>query len=164
MSERPIINLADVPLREQGHGEGFCVKLARLGPTLGLTGLGCTLHVVPPGRRAFPLHRHNVLDELFYILAGSGTYRCGAETLPIRAGDVIGAAAGTSPHQIINSGAEDLRYLAVSTMGGVDVVEYPDSRKFAVAAGIRKSDFKTASFVHIGRAGESLDYWDGEDH
>ena len=57
---------------------------------------------------------------------------------------------------------EDLRYLAVSTNGGVDVVEYPDSKKFAVAAGMQNGEFKTASFAHIAPEGDSLGYWDGE--
>jgi uncharacterized cupin superfamily protein len=56
----------------------------------------------------------------------------------------------------------DLSYLGVSTIGSVDVVEYPDSNKVAVAAGIRNADFKTATFVQIARTGESIDYWDGE--
>jgi hypothetical protein len=37
-----------------------------------------------------------------------------------------------------------LRYLGISTVGGVDIVDYPDSKKIAIAAGVKNADFKTA--------------------
>ncbi len=160
--DRPMVNIADVALTENRHGDRFLARLGRIGAAIGLTALGCTLHVVPPGKRAFPFHAHHVADELFFILSGEGTYRFGAETFAVRPGDVLGAPAGKTAHQLVNTGAEDLRYLAFSTKGGFDVVEYPDSKKFAVAAGVRNGDFRTASFAHIAAAGDSLDYWEGE--
>ena len=99
---------------DRGNGKQFAVKWGRVGPLLGLEGLGCAVHVVPPGKKAFPFHRHHVMDELFFIVSGNGEYRFGDETLPVRAGDIVGAPAGTEPHQIINTGSEDLRYLGIS--------------------------------------------------
>jgi uncharacterized cupin superfamily protein len=160
--KRPVMNIADVPLADRGNGKSFVLKWGRVGPLLGLEGLGCAVHVVPPGKRAFPFHRHHVLDEMFYIVSGTGEYRFGDETLALRAGDIIGAPAGSKPHQIINTGSEDLRYLGISSMSSVDVVDYPDSRKLAVGAGIKNADFKTATYVGIGRLAPA-DYYDGED-
>ena len=37
-----------------------------------------------------------------------------------------------------------------------------DSKKFGVLAGMTNGDMKTARFSHIGRSGETVDYWDGE--
>ena len=126
-----------------------------------MTGLGCSVHVVPPDKRAFPFHRHHVIDEMFFIVSGEGQYRWGDETYPVRAGDIVSAPAGTQPHQLVNSGREDLRFLAFSTVGSVDVVDYPDTGKVAIAAGIRNADFKTATYKGLGRL-EPADYWDGE--
>lgn len=162
MAGKPRVNIGEIPLNEHRHGERFLAKVGSVGKALGLTGLGCTLHVVPPGKRAWPFHAHHVADELFFILAGEGAYRFGAETFEVRQGDVLGAPAGKIAHQLVNTGSKDLRYLAVSTKGGFDVVEYPDSKKFAVAAGVRDGDFRTASFAHIAADAPSLDYWDGE--
>lgn len=159
---RPLINIADVPLAERGNGRKFAVNWGRVGPLLGLTALGCAVHVVPPGKRAFPFHRHHVMDELFFVVSGTGAYRFGEETYPLRAGDIVGAPAGTKPHQIINTGSEELRYLGISTVGSVDLVDYPDSGKIAVAAGVKNADFKTATYVGIGRIAPA-DYYDGED-
>jgi uncharacterized cupin superfamily protein len=162
MADEPLMNVAEIPLTENRHGDLFLARLGRIGKAIGLTRLGCTLHVVPPGKRAYPFHAHHVADELFFILSGEGEYRFGAETFKARQGDVLGAPAGEAAHQLVNTGTEDLRYLAISTNGSVDVVEYPDSKKFAVAAGVQNGDFKTASFVHIAPEGDSLGYWDGE--
>jgi uncharacterized cupin superfamily protein len=159
---KPVINIADVPLSDRGNGKQFAVKWGRAGPLLGLAGLGCAVHVVPPGRKAFPFHRHHVMDELFYVVSGQGEYRYGDETFPVRTGDLVGAPAGTKAHQLINTGSDELRYLGISTMGGVDLVDYPDSNKIAVAAGIKNADFKTATYAGVGRL-QRADYFDGED-
>ena len=125
----PVLNIADVKLMDRGHGQRFAVKWGRMGPAIGLMGLGCALHVVAPGKRAFPFHAHHVADEMFVILSGEGEYRYGDEIFPVRAGDVIGAPAGPRAHQLINSGGAELRYLGISTIGSADVVEYPELRK-----------------------------------
>jgi uncharacterized cupin superfamily protein len=161
MTDKPIVNVDDVPLMDRGHGEKFAVKWGRVGPLVGSTGLGCAVHVVPPGKRAFPFHRHHVVDEMFFVLSGTGEYRLGNKTYPVRGGDFVAAPAGGEAHQIINTGTEDLRYLAFSTMGSVDLVDYPDSGKIAVAAGIKNADFKTATYAKVGRM-QSADYYDGE--
>jgi uncharacterized cupin superfamily protein len=159
--EKPIVNIADVPLQDFGKGEKFAAKIGRIAPMLGSTGLGCMLTVVPPGKRAFPFHRHHVIHELFFVLSGAGEYRLGDKRHPLRAGDVIAAPAGGEAHQIINTGSEELRYLGLSTLGEVDVVDYPDSGKMAVAAGIKNADFTTATYRGMGRIAPA-DYWDGE--
>jgi uncharacterized cupin superfamily protein len=159
--EKPIVNIADVPLQDFGKGEKFAAKIGRIAPMLGSTGLGCMLTVVPPGKRAFPFHRHHVIHELFFVLSGTGEYRLGDKRHLLRAGDVIAAPAGGEAHQIINTGSEELRYLGLSTLGEVDVVDYPDSGKMAVAAGIKNADFTTATYRGMGRIAPA-DYWDGE--
>jgi uncharacterized cupin superfamily protein len=159
---KPVMNIADLPLQERGNGKTFSVRIGRAGPLLGLAALGCSLHVVPPGKRAFPFHRHHVADELFYVLSGDGEYRFGDATYPVRAGDVVAAPAGTEAHQLINTGTEDLRYLGISTIGGVDIVDYPDSGKIGVGAGIKNADFATATIRGMGRL-QPADYFDGEE-
>lgn len=161
MKQNRIINIADAKLANNGDGRDFLAKIARMGPSLGSTGLGCTLTVLPPGKRAYPFHRHHVIDEMFYVLDGKGTCRIGEESLPVRAGDLIAAPAGAEPHQIVNTSDKDLRYLAFSTIGSVDICEYPDSGKMAAAAGVRNADFTTATFKTMGRV-QPAGYFEGE--
>ena len=162
MSEKPIINIDDVPLADRGNGKSFAVKWGRVGQALGLSALGCAVHVVPPGKKAFPFHRHHVMDELFYVLSGEGQYRWGDETLPVKTGDLVAAPAGSKAHQLINTGSADLRYLGISSMTSTEVVDYPDSGKIGVTAGVKNGDFKTASFLGMGHL-QKADYYDGED-
>jgi uncharacterized cupin superfamily protein len=157
----PRIHIDDASLKDNGDGKAFVAKWGRVGPALGLTKLGCAVHVVPPGKKAFPFHRHHVIEEIFYIVSGTGEYRVGDDRLPLKAGDIVGAPAGGKAHQIVNIGTDDLRYLGISTIGSVDVVEYPDTGKIAVAAGIKNADFKTATYIGMGHI-KPAGYFDGE--
>jgi len=161
-TKKPIVNIADAPFHDVGNGKKFVAKVGRVGQLLGLGVLGCSVTVVPPGKRAFPFHRHHVQDELYFVVAGTGEYRYGDETLPVRAGDIVGAPAGTKAHQLINTGTEDLRYLAISSGGSVDIVDYPDSKKVGVAAGVKNADWRTATYKGMGRL-TPAEYFDGED-
>ena len=161
MTESSIVNISDVPLSDHGNGGIFTAKIGRIGRMIGSTGLGCAITVLPPGKRAYPLHRHHVIHELFYILSGAGEYRLGDRVLPLRAGDVVAAPAGKEAHQIVNTSPSELRFLAFSTIGEVDIVEYPDSGKMAAAAGIKNADFSTATYKALGRI-QPADYFDGE--
>jgi uncharacterized cupin superfamily protein len=136
-----------------------------VGTRIGARKLGYNITEVPPGKRAFPCHNHRVNEEMFFILEGSGDIRVGAQTYPIRAGDIIACPPGgrETAHQIINNGPATLRYLAVSTKFTPEIVEYPDSDKFAVAADFPPdAQGQPQEFLFIGRADAQVDYWDGE--
>ncbi len=157
------MNIADVPLRDGGNGKEFKAKIGSFGKALG-SKIGAMLHVVEPGNKAFPYHNHHVTEELFVVMEGEGTYRFGGASYPVKAGDVCAAPAGgqETAHQLINTGKATLKYLGISYNGGAsDVAEYPDSGKFAVAS---RFDWATGKggVRYIGRAENSLDYFDGE--
>ncbi len=164
MTTKPVINIADVPLRPTSDAKGhFSAEVGSFGKTIGSTGIGCMLHVVQPGKKAYPFHVHHQIHELFVILEGTGEYRFGPERYPVKAGDVLAAPTGgpEAAHQIINTGTTVMKYLGVSTVVQTEVVEYPDSGKFAVNS---RFDWATGNggVRHIGRPGNSLDYYDGE--
>jgi uncharacterized cupin superfamily protein len=160
----PVVNVADLEYREFGRGEKYAARTARIGPLIGSTGLGCMAMIVRPGKRAFPFHVHHANHELFVILEGNGQYRYGGNTYPIKAGDVLAAPAGGPEvaHQIVNTGAVELKYLGISTMTQPEVVEYPDSGKFAVNSGMEDGSPASAQLRFIGRKENSIDYWEGE--
>jgi uncharacterized cupin superfamily protein len=135
-----------------------------IGTRIGARNLGYNITEVPPGKRAFPLHNHRVNEEMFFILEGSGEVRVGEQTYSIRVGDIIACPPGgrETAHQIINNGLVPLRYLAVSTKLRPDIVEYPDSGKFAVLGEPPDANGQPQDFLFIGRAGNEVGYWDGE--
>lgn len=171
---KPILNLADVELRKIGHDAGsprgrnvpekFQAELGDIGRRIGAKKLGYNLTVVPAGHRAWPFHSHRVNEEMFLILEGEGEVRIGAETFPVRKGDVIAHPPGgpDSAHQIVNTSGAELKYLAVSTVENPDVCDYPDSGKFAVFSVEPDADGKPKFWRHAARDKDGLDYWDGE--
>ena len=166
--DKPIINIADVTLdprppamSPKGEAaEKYDAKMGFIGTRIGARKLGYNLTAVPPGKRAFPLHNHHVNEEMFFILQGSGELRMGDAVHPIRTGDVIACPAGgaETAHQIINTGIEELRYLAVSIESNLEMAQYPDSGKFAV-----KAEFGGGRrVIVIGRDRDHVDFWEGE--
>lgn len=170
---KPILNISEIELHLRpasfaatgDASERFDARMGFIAPLLGARKLGYNLTAVPPGKRAFPFHNHRVNEEMFYVLEGEGNVRIGDAVYPIKPGDIIACPAGdkSSAHQIINTGAVELKYLAVSTQLSPDIAEYPDSGKFGVL-----DDFYVDShgephgFRFMGREGDSLEYWDGE--
>lgn len=172
MNQR-ILNIADVELQSRppafaATGAAAAVFDARMGPVamrLGAQKLGYNITAVPPGKAAFPLHCHRVNEEMFLVLEGSGEFRIGAERHPIRQGDIIACPPGgpESAHQIVNTGSEELRYLAVSTKQSPEICEYPDTGKFGVLAEYPPDpDGKPQGFRYIGKPELAVGYWEGE--
>ena len=170
---KPILNIADVELQPRpaafaakgAAAERFDARMGFIGARIGAQKLGYNITAVPPGKRAFPFHNHRVNEEMFLILEGSGEVRIGSDTYPIRKGDIVACPPGgrETAHQIVNTGSEELRYLAVSTKMSPEIAEYPDSGKFGVLAEFPGDPgAKPQQFRFVGRAGEQVDYWDGE--
>jgi uncharacterized cupin superfamily protein len=164
--KRSILNIDNVEYRDWGQGERFAARLGDIATRVGAQKLGYNLTVVPPGKRAFPIHNHRVNEEMFFVLEGEGEIRVGAERHNIRRGDVIGCPPGgpETAHQIINtSPTAELKYLAVSTRLSPEVVDYPDSGKFGIRVELPAGpDGQPTSFRFLGRTAMSLDYWEGE--
>ena len=159
---KPIINLDEVALEHHVHGDKFEARDGGIAPTIGGRLLGYSLTVVPPGKRAWPVHNHHVNEEMFLILDGSGVVRIGAAEYPIRKGDVIACPPGDkdTAHQIINTGDVELRYLSVSTEIPHEIVEYPDSGKVMIRSS--PDPATPARFRFRGYLPALSDYWDGE--
>jgi len=169
----PIMNIADVALEPWPAGaaisdsahERYEAKMGFISPHVGAQKLGFNITAVPPGKSAFPFHNHHVNEEMFFVLQGSGEIRIGDNTYPLRTGDIVACPPGgkEKAHKMINTGTDELRYLAVSTKITPEVVDYPDSGKFGVLAELpADADGKPQRFVFIGRDNQSMSYWEGE--
>ena len=159
---QPVINIADIALERWSKGNRFAAASKAFGTQLGLYGLGATMYAVPPSKAATPFHRHHTSDELLFILSGNGTYRFGDARLAVKAGDFISAPAGGQAHQLINTGDEDLRYVAFSNNTNADVVEYVESGRVRIDVGATGHHREDATFAAGGRL-SPLEYWEGEE-
>ncbi|MBK9136721.1 MAG: cupin domain-containing protein [Betaproteobacteria bacterium] len=97
---------------------------------------------------------------MFLVLAGSGELRLGEARHAVKAGDLIGCPAGgpDTAHQLINTGTEELRYLAIGTSADPEICEYPDSGKVGAYHGRGGA----GDLYHMTRTADQRDYWDGE--
>lgn len=167
-SRGPVLNVADASgfeMKPEGGTGRFGAMLHQIGQAIGTEMIGVNYIVVEPGKRAFPFHNHLANEELFVVLEGSGTYRFGEGEFPVRAGDVCAAPKGgpAKARQMVNTGAGPLKYLAISTRIDPDVVEYPDSGKYAVSAIAPGTGWMDPHLRVVGRREDSLGYWEGEE-
>ena len=159
----PIRNIWDTEATSHQSGEFFEGRAAALAAPLGAKAIGANVTRVPPGKAAWPLHHHFANEEHFFIVRGTGTLRFGATTHAVKPGDYIVTPPGGADraHQLVNTGAEELVYLALSTLTAPEVVGYPDSGKTGV--GTIGSDGNRQRFLIEDRNRDSKQYWDGED-
>lgn len=149
-----IRNFNEVELKHEVREPLYDSRGARLAAGTAAMKLGASIDIVAPGMRSCPYHLHHVQEEMFIILEGEGSLRVADEMLPVKAGDTIFIPPGPEyPHQLINTSAAPLKYLSISTREKPEICEYPDSGKY-LAYG--------PDFDVLGRAKETLDYWDGE--
>lgn len=160
---KPIINVADAPVYRSQHGELFEFTMASLARNAGARAIGANVTRVPPGKAAFPLHHHHANEEHFFILGGSGVLRVGNATYPVKPQDYIVNLPGDADtaHQLVNTGTDDLVYLAVSTQLLPEVAGYPESGKTGVRLGTGESP--DARFLLRDADKDAVGYWDGED-
>ena len=172
---KPVLNIADAQYTDLAEnsrrmgaempGERYGGRRAELGRVMGARKLGYNITAIAPGKRAYPRHNHRVNEEMFFVLEGTGEVRMGDATFPVRAGDVIACPPGgpETAHQLHNTGAAELKVLAVSTAESPEICDYPDSGKFGVLAFFSAGpDGRPQMFAHVGRAADSRDYWEGE--
>jgi quercetin dioxygenase-like cupin family protein len=113
---------------DEGQALWFLGNLVTLKATGSRTGGRLTVaeFLNPPGF-APPLHRHQVEDEMFYVLAGTAEFHCGGQVLSAAPGDFVHLPAG-EPHTFLVGASEPLRALQLTTPAGFE--------GFAAAAGV----------------------------
>lgn len=106
---------------------------------------------IPPGASSCPYHSHSAQWEFYHVISGKGTVRHAEGMAEVRAGDAF-IFKPNEPHQIINSGTEDLVVYVVADNPIGETCFYPDSNKWAV----KLPDYQLIR-------SDPLDYYDGED-
>jgi mannose-6-phosphate isomerase-like protein (cupin superfamily) len=79
--------------------------------TSGITRCSLAEEVLPPGC-AVPPHYHRELEEIYYVLSGSGVMTVGEETREVGAGDAVYVPRGAR-HTLKNTGSKEIKLLLV---------------------------------------------------
>jgi uncharacterized cupin superfamily protein len=144
-----IVAARSVPPAPRRHG-AVDSEWCDLGVAGGSVASGIKHVEVAPGARSCPFHCHSAEEELFVVLAGSGTLRLGEERHEVKTGHVVARPpASCVAHQFI-AGDDGLTLLAYGTREPSDIAWYPDSKKVSLRG------------IGIKARIEPLDYWDGE--
>jgi len=163
LSPRPerIVNVDDVEPVERGRGD-VGSSWRDLGRAAGSERTGIKHVTVAPGHLSAPPHCHSAEEELFVVLAGSGTLELSAsargslgyatepEPHPVGVGSTVARPAGTRVAHAFRAGADGLTLLAYGTRDPNDIAYYPRSNKVYLRG------------VGVLARVEPLDYWDGE--
>ncbi|HTD01616.1 MAG: cupin [Verrucomicrobia bacterium 13_1_20CM_4_55_9] len=109
---------------------------------------------VPPGKHNFPYHAHSAAWELYLVVSGKGSVRDKDGKTDVVAGDAF-IFGPDKPHQITNSGEEDLIYYVIADNPIGESAYYPDSGKWKVN--------KTSASDRVVIKSHETDYFDGEE-
>jgi uncharacterized cupin superfamily protein len=141
----------------------FTWRRARLGRQAGAEKLGASLLEVPPGASSFPLHVHHANEEMLVVLSGRPTLRTIDGERELEQGELVAFRTGRAgAHRLDNRSEEPVRLLLVSTMVGPEVVEYPDTGRVWGRTNVPGADPGPDDTQVMGRAGEHVDYLEGE--
>jgi uncharacterized cupin superfamily protein len=136
--------------------EGWRIKAALVGRSIGGELIGATMSEVEPGSKLWPYHTHYLNEEWVMVLRGEPTLRTPDGEDVLKEGDVVCFPRGKrGAHQIINRTNAPVRVLMLSSMIPGEIIEYLDTGK-VLAKDAADED------VMFARPGPPVEYWEGE--
>ena len=152
-----IVNLHGDEWDRVGERSGWKSKDCWVGRRIGAELIGGSLYELAPGDRLWPYHLHHANEEWLVVVEGEPTLRTPEGERQLREGDVACFVRGQAgAHQVGNRTEAPVRVLMLSTMLSPEIVEYPDTGK------VGTSDARGKRIL-LSRAGEPVEYWEGED-
>ncbi len=129
----PLLKAADIQaipeeVRVHALDPGAVRHTRSLGDAVGLSTIGVHLVHLKPGKTSSVYHYHHHDEEWIYVLCGRGVAEIGDEKFEVGPGDFMGFVAGSLPHSLTNTNAEDLVYLVGGNRLPFDVCDYPRIR------------------------------------
>jgi uncharacterized cupin superfamily protein len=146
-------NLFDVETRQdEGDPAGYETPYARVGPLIGGAALGASVYVLNEGQGVCPYHYEYGNEEWLLVLEGRPTLRHPEGENELEPGDVVCFPEGPEgAHKVTNQRPETARIVIFSTKHDPSISVYPDSNKIGVWPPGK-----------LFRAGDAVDYWEGE--
>ena len=93
-------------------GPGGVMTRRALTPEVFYTNWSYVDHVLVPAGGTLPAHRHEGVEEFYYVMAGAGTATVGNESAPVAKGDAVPVFLN-EVHSFKNTGAEPLEMMVV---------------------------------------------------
>ena len=102
-----IVNLSRATVIETPHGSQLRPLIDRT--TAPVSQCSLAEETLPPGKTVLR-HHHEVIEEIYYILSGTGRMRLGEDERIVGSGDAIFIPRET-PHELTNTGSEPMRII-----------------------------------------------------
>lgn len=86
---------------------------------------------VEPNNYAYGYHWHEMNEEAFYIISGTGIVRISEDEITVKSGDIITFPTGEEGAHVIRNGSdtEKLIYIDFGTNNKAEIVHLPDINK-----------------------------------
>jgi mannose-6-phosphate isomerase-like protein (cupin superfamily) len=109
---------------EQGYhgGQGTVHYRRALDLDVFLTNWAYVDHLLIPPSASDGLHRHQGVEEIYYVLNGDGQVRVNDETAPIHKGDAVPVRFNEA-HSFVNNGNTDLELMVVGVCAQKNVLD-----------------------------------------
>ena len=115
------------PMERFRGGEGTAMYRRALDPSVFLTNWSYVDHLVLPPAASEGLHRHQGVEEVYYVINGEGQVTVGAETAAIRQGDAVPLQLGDT-HTFRNTGTADLEFMILGVAAQKGVLDTEELR------------------------------------
>lgn len=135
------------------HNRTFEYKYAVVSSPQATEGkLLVTFYTLMPGKTNYPYHYHSGIEEVFYIISGTGTLKTPDGDKTVTEGDVIVLPANANgAHQLTNTSNEALVYLDIDTTSTPEVVFFPDKGDFRILTSTKHGNFPLDTEVNYLR-------------
>jgi len=148
------VNLFEVETKQdEGDPAGYETPYVRVGPLIEASALGASVYVLHEGQSVCPYHYEYGNEEWLLVLDGRPVLRHPEGEVELEPGDVVCFPDGPEgAHKVTNRRPGTARIAIFSTKHDPSIAVYPDSDKIGVWPPGK-----------LFRAGDAVDYWEGEE-
>jgi uncharacterized cupin superfamily protein len=100
------------PMQALHGGKGTVNYRRALGPEVFRTNWGYVDHLVIPAAASLGYHRHDLQEEIYYVLSGKGRVVVNGKTAMVAAGDAVPVRLHEA-HALENSASDDLELMVI---------------------------------------------------
>ena len=134
MKELTVKNLESIEGQKLNRGVGNEFTVKPVIPAEDAKKCRVNFIEVEPGNQAFSYHYHEMNEEVFYIISGTGIVRTVKGDITVKAGDIITFPTGKEGSHVIRNGSdtEKLVYIDFDAINIPEIVHLPDVKKVMV--------------------------------